>query len=137
VSERLLERRFPALPAELKATRHAVQVTLANCGMSEANTRDVVMALDEACQNVIRHAYGAERRGDIELAIDQQGDQLIFWLTDWAPAIDPARVRPRDLDDVRPGGLGTHLIREVMDAADFVTAPPGCGNLLKMVKRIA
>jgi sigma-B regulation protein RsbU (phosphoserine phosphatase) len=137
MSERLLERRFPAAPDELKATRHAVHAALADCGMSEANARDVVMALDEACQNVIRHAYGAERSGDIELAIEQQGDTLVIWLTDWAPPIDRTRVRPRDLDDLRPGGLGTHLIREVMDAADFVEPPPDCGNLLKMMKRIA
>ena len=58
-------------------------------------------------------------------------------LPDPGMQIDPAQVQPRDLDDVRPGGLGTHLIREVMDAADFVEAPPGCGNLLRMVKRIA
>ena len=50
--------------------------------------------------------------------------------------IDPAKVQPRDLDDVRPGGLGTFLIREVMDSAEFVEPPPGCGNLLRMVKRI-
>ncbi len=136
MNQRLLERRFRASPAELKATRHAVQGALATCGISESEARDVVMALDEACQNVIRHAYGAERSGDIELAIEREGDALVIWLTDWAPRIDPTRVRPRNLDDVRPGGLGTHLIREVMDAADFVEPPPGCGNLLKMVKRI-
>jgi sigma-B regulation protein RsbU (phosphoserine phosphatase) len=136
MSERLLDRRFPAVPSELKANRHAVMLALRACGMSEALTRDVVVALDEACQNVIRHAYGRERSGDIELAIERDGDCLVFLLTDWAPPIDPARIQPRDLDDVRPGGLGTHLIREVMDAADFVEAPSGCGNLLRMVKRI-
>lgn len=137
MSERLLERRFPAAPSELKATRHAVQNALADCGLSEALSRDVVMALDEACQNVIRHAYGSDRSGDIELAIERDDNDLVFLLTDWAPRTDPARVKPRDLDDIRPGGLGTHLIREVMDSADFVEAPPGCGNLLRMVKRIA
>jgi len=137
VSKRLLERRFAAAPGELKATRHAVQRALADFGMSEADARDVVMALDEACQNVIRHAYIEDGSGEIELAIEHEGDTLVFWLTDWAPRIDPVQVRPRDLDDVRPGGLGTHLIREVMDSADFVEPPPGCGNLFRMVKQIA
>ncbi len=50
--------------------------------------------------------------------------------------IDPKTVRPRDLDDVRPGGLGTHFIAEVMDDAKFERPPSGNGNLLIMVKRI-
>jgi sigma-B regulation protein RsbU (phosphoserine phosphatase) len=95
-----------------------------------------VLAVDEACQNVIRHAYGKEREGEIVLRIEQRGDELILSLIDFAPPIDPAKVQPRDLDDVRPGGLGTHLIREVMDSAEFVEPPAGCGNLLRMVKRI-
>ena len=65
-----------------------------------------------------------------------RGDELVLSLMDFAPPIDPAKVQPRDLDDVRPGGLGTFLIREVMDSAEFVEPPPGCGNLLRMVKRI-
>jgi sigma-B regulation protein RsbU (phosphoserine phosphatase) len=136
VSERLLELRFPARANELKRARRAVRQTLLGCGIGEAGVLDLVLALDEACQNVIRHAYGPEREGDIELAIERKGGELVFLLTDWAPRTDPTRVRPRDLEDVRPGGLGTFLIQEVMDSADFVEPPPGCGNLLRMVKRV-
>ena len=46
-------------------------------------------------------------------------------------------MKPRDLDDVRPGGLGTHFMAEVMDRVEFLTPPEGGGNLLRMVKRIA
>jgi sigma-B regulation protein RsbU (phosphoserine phosphatase) len=70
------------------------------------------------------------------LAVDRHGPELVFSLVDWAPRTDPRRVQPRSLEDVRPGGLGTHLIQEVMDSAEFVEPPPGCGNLLRMVKRI-
>ena len=94
------------------------------------------MAIDEACQNVIRHAYGETRTGDILLEVDREDDSLVFCLKDFAPPVDPSRIQPRDLEDVRPGGLGTHLIREVMDSAGFVDDPPGCGNLFRMVKRI-
>jgi sigma-B regulation protein RsbU (phosphoserine phosphatase) len=134
--QRLLELRFPAQPRELKAMREALRDRVLASGCSEATTADIVMAIDEACQNVIRHAYGPQRAGDIVLEVDRDGDCLVFRLTDFAPRIDPERVRPRHLDDVRPGGLGTHLIREAMDSAEFVEPPPGCGNLLRMVKRI-
>lgn len=134
--ERLVELRVPALPRELKRVRAALGEGVRACGASEGVARDVVMAVDEACQNVIRHAYGEGYRGDIVLEVDRVGDQLVISLIDFAPRTDPQRVRPRELDDVKPGGLGTFLIREVMDSAEFVEPPPGCGNLLKMVKRI-
>jgi sigma-B regulation protein RsbU (phosphoserine phosphatase) len=134
--ERILERRFPADPQELRAVRSAVRDSLLACGTRPACAEDCVMAIDEACQNIIRHAYGGHT-GDILLEIERVGDELVVCLTDFAPPVDRSRVKPRDLDDVRPGGLGTHLMREVMDRVEFAEPPPGCGNLLRMVKRIA
>ncbi len=133
----MLELRTPARAAELKRIRDAVRETALAAGCGSECAADIVMAVDEACQNIIRHAYGEEREGEIVLEIERQGEDLILSLVDFAPPIDPAQVKPRDLDDVRPGGLGTHLIRKVMDSADFIEPPPGCGNLLRMVKRIA
>ena len=69
-------------------------------------------------------------------ALPSMADALYFSLVDSAPRVDPARVRPRDLDDVRPGGLGTHFIQTVMDEAEFLEPPSGVGNLLRMVRRI-
>ncbi len=136
MGESLLDLRFPARAVELKPARHAVEAALLAFGCADTFARDVVLALDEACQNVVRPADGPERQGDSALAIERQGEDLVFTVTDWAPRIDSSKVRPRDLDDVRPGGLGTHLIQEVMDDTEFVDPPPGCGNVLRMVKRI-
>ncbi len=132
----VLELRTAARAAELKRIRDAVRETALTQGCGSECAADIVMAIDEACQNIIRHAYGKDRSGEIVLEVERQGEDLVFSLVDFAPRIDPARVKPRDLDDVRPGGLGTHLIREVMDSADFIEPPPGSGNLLRMVKRI-
>ena len=46
-------------------------------------------------------------------------------------------AQPRERDDLRPGGLGTHFIGEVMDEVEFMPPPADGGNLLRMVKRIA
>ncbi len=133
---RLLALRVPARANQLRRVREAVRKAVDGCGLSPNDADDVVLAVDEACQNVIRHAYKSEPDGEMVLEIDRSGTELIFSLRDFAPPIDPDKVRPRDLDDVRPGGLGTHLIRRVMDEADFAETPPGGGNLLRMVKRI-
>ena len=136
MSERVLELRFPAQAKELKTGREAVEERIRACGACPECARDVVMAVDEACQNVIRHAYVGEEEGPIDLTLDRSGDELVFSLRDFAPAVDPAQVKPRDLEDVRPGGIGTHLIRSVMDSTEFVKPDDGVGNLFRMVKRI-
>jgi sigma-B regulation protein RsbU (phosphoserine phosphatase) len=135
-SKRVLQLRFPARAVELKRVRDAIRESVEGCGCSAKSTADIVLATDEACQNIIRHAYRGDSDNVIELEVEHRGDSLVFSLTDHAPAIDPSRVKPRDLEDLRPGGLGTHFIRRVMDEVEFLRPASGCGNLLKMVRRI-
>ncbi len=132
----VLQLRVPAQAKELKRIREAARGCVERCGCSALSTADIVLALDEACQNIIRHAYDGRPDDVIELEIEHRGDQLIFSITDYAPAIDPTQIKPRDLDDVRPGGLGTHFIRRVMDEVEFLRPASGRGNLLRMVRRI-
>lgn len=127
---------FPSRPDRLKLVRNAVFDTALLCGCSEAVARDVVLAVDEACQNVIRHAYKGSPDGKVVLDIGQKGGNIFLSLRDYADPVDVSKVKPRDLDDLRPGGLGTHFIREVMDEVAFLTPPDGEGNVLRMVKRI-
>jgi sigma-B regulation protein RsbU (phosphoserine phosphatase) len=137
VSEgRVLNFTIRARSDELCRMRDAVRTCVEANGCSETPTADIVLVIDEACQNIIRHAYKGDPDGEIELQIDREGDHLVFELLDRAPPIDPEKVKGRDLDDVRPGGLGTHFIRELMDRADFLPRPEGAGNLLRMTKRI-
>jgi sigma-B regulation protein RsbU (phosphoserine phosphatase) len=135
-SKRVLQLRFPARAAELKRIREAVRGGVAGCGCSVKSTADIVLAIDEACQNIIRHAYCGDSDNAIELEVEHRGDSLVFSLADHAPAIDPNRVKPRELEDLRPGGLGTYFIRRVMDEVKFQRPASGRGNLLRMVRRI-
>ncbi|CAA7613361.1 ATP-binding protein [Magnetospirillum sp. UT-4] len=130
-----LDRLFPARPERLCDIRHAVAETASHLGCSDETVQDVVLAVDEACQNIIRHAYGGAP-GDIVVQLGRDDHRLVVRLIDFAPPVDVAKVCPRPLDELRPGGLGTHFIREVMDEVDFVTPPAGAGNMLQMVKRI-
>lgn len=132
----LLQRRFPARPSELRSVREAVRREALAQGCAPDCAGDVVAAVDEACQNIIRHAYAGREGGEIVLELERAGEELVVSLRDFAPPVDPSRVRPRDLDDLRPGGLGTHLIRELMDGAGFAPPPPDGGNLFRMSKRI-
>ena len=131
----LLRRLYRAEPESLALIRKAVTAALAGAEVAADTIGDVVLAVDEACQNVIRHAYGGSG-GQMIVEMRRKGCELTLDLLDFAPPVDRATVVPRDLDDIRPGGLGTHLIREIMDRADFVVPPEGGGNLLRMTKRV-
>jgi len=135
--DRLVRLAFPSEPARLRQVRDAVRRTAERSGCSADGVEDTVIAVDEACQNVIRHAYHGAADGEIVLEIYRKGDTLVIYLRDFAEAVDKDKISPRDLDDLRPGGLGTHFMREVMDEVKFMPPPADGGNLLRMVKRIA
>ena len=129
--------RIAANVASLKQVRRMVRRAAEVCGCSEACGRDIVIAVDEACQNVIRHAYGELAAGDIVVDVRREGELLSVNLVDFAPPVNLAQIRPRPLEELRPGGLGTHFIKECMDRIEYRAPPPGAGNRLWMAKMIA
>jgi sigma-B regulation protein RsbU (phosphoserine phosphatase) len=133
----ILRLRVPARPDRLRLIRAAVEQAAKFCGAPDAWTFDITMAVDEACQNIIRHAYGGRLdAGDIVIDFLRCGDVMEVHLMDFAEPVDPTKIKSRDLSEVRPGGLGVHLIKSVCDEARFVAPPPGVGNLFKLTKRL-
>jgi sigma-B regulation protein RsbU (phosphoserine phosphatase) len=132
----LIDFKFPAQPSWMKLARACVREACTKVGCTDTVTTDVVLAVDEACQNVIRHAYGGPSDEEIELSVRQRPGRLVFRLRDFAPTAAPGFIKPRDLEDIRPGGLGTHLIQEVMDDVQYLRPAQGEGNLLRLVKNI-
>ena len=126
------------IPAEgdlLELMRPALGAAGRAAGFSDDEIADLELAASEAVENIILHAYGVGHPGDITLAVHQLDDGLMLRIRDFAPKVDQAMIKPRPLDEVRPGGLGTHFIRAVMDDATFIPLPDGEGNLLELVKR--
>lgn len=136
INDKLLSLMFPARADRLKLVRRTVSEAAEFCGCGPDAARSVVIAVDEACQNVIRHAYGDTFEGEISLEMRREGGNVVILVRDFADPVDPGTIKPRALDDIRPGGLGTHFIREVMDEVTYADPPEGGGNLLRMVKRI-
>ncbi len=63
-------------------------------------------------------------------------DELIVRITDFAKPVDCYAIKSRAMDDIRPSGLGVHLMRKVMDEVRFLERPGGIGNVLEMKKKI-
>ena len=132
----LLELRFPAQADRLKLVRGSIRAAARMCGFNDTTAQNIVLAVDEACQNIIVHGYQGREDGEIVLCIARRADGIQVRLRDSAPLVDPATIKPRPLTDIRPGKLGSHFIREIMDSADYRPRPDGAGNILEMVKRL-
>lgn len=132
--ELLVEQQFAARLPVLKMIRASVLASARLCGFGTPEAQDIVLAVDEACKNVIVHGYKGDDAGEIALAIFRCEGGMVLHLRDFAPLVDPECVVPRDLDDVQPGKLGTHFIHSIMDSAELEPAPDGPGNLLRLAK---
>lgn len=134
---KLEEIRFTSNAEHLADVRNRVRDTIQWLGFNPEVLNCIVLAVNEACMNVIQHAYGPSHSGEVILEIFDTGREIVFRLTDFAPPVDKSKIRSRDLEDIRPGGLGVHLMNEVMDEVDFRNDPEGIGNVLVMKKRRA
>lgn len=134
-SSRILEMRFQSAAENLQEVRKEVRRAIGGLGFSPDDMNCLVLALNEACMNIIQHAYGPTSRGEIILEIFADPQSLTFRLTDFAAPVDKGCIKSRDLTDIRPGGLGVHLMSQVMDLVDFRNDPEGIGNILIMRKR--
>jgi sigma-B regulation protein RsbU (phosphoserine phosphatase) len=134
--EPLLELRFAAQADRLKLVRGSIRAAARMCGFNDTAAQNIVLAIDEACQNIIVHGYKGREDGEIVLYLARRRDGIQVSLVDSAPLVDPATITPRALTDIRPGRLGSYFIREIMDTADYRPRPDGAGNLLEMFKRL-
>ena len=128
--------RFSADPRALKQIRRRVHETALASGCNAKVAAELVLAVNEACMNIIQHAYKGDCSGAIVLEILNNGSELEFHLTDFAAPVDLAAIKPRPLDEIRPGGLGTHFIGSIMDEYVYGHLAGECGNYLRMRKKI-
>lgn len=108
-------------PRFLAATRALVGSVAQRIGFNACQCGQISLAVDEAMCNVITHGY--DRRDDGKLWLNlwpldtPPGIKVV--VEDLARQVDPGSIQPRDLDDIRPGGLGVHIIREIMDEVTY------------------
>jgi anti-sigma regulatory factor (Ser/Thr protein kinase) len=118
----------------LPIVRATVSQLAAIVGWNETETRGITMAVDEALSNVIRHAYHGRSDACIELHCIANENQLEVRIRDTGDAPDRSRICVREVGCDRIGGLGTHIIRDVMDTVSYESGPDG--NWFTAVKRL-
>lgn len=117
-----------AMPSDtryLSVVRGAIGPLAAVVGWDEDECRAITLAIDEAITNVIRHAYHNRPDGLIELECTENADGLEIILLDNGEAPDMSKICARELGCAVPGGLGTHIIRKVMDNVTYEAVAGG------------
>jgi serine/threonine-protein kinase RsbW len=129
---------FPGRHESLSEISAFVTEAAEAAGLPPKTVYEVQLAVDEACSNIIDHAYGGEGEGDIECTCHVTEDGLTVKLRDHGESFDPESISSpdlhADLEERTTGGLGLYFIRKLMDDVDFEFQEADGANLLTLVK---
>lgn len=131
----VLQLALPSDSSMLCVVRAAVARLAALLKFSDADCRSITRAVDEAMTNILRHSYKGRRDRPMALQFRRlqrgpdTGIEVLLW--DEGPPIDSPKLRPLD-NQLRPGGLGLHFIRQAMDTVEFSRV--GDANQLRLLK---
>ena len=130
---------FPVESSSLKEVRNFAREVLAKDNMFNSTKDDVVLALAEAAQNIVKHAYKdvTETKDIMQIKISFKDNELTIGFYDKGKPVNKENIKHRKLDDIKPGGLGTFFIKQIMDAAVFKKDEKGWVNHLVLTKKIS
>ena len=129
---------FLVSSASLKEVRTFSRDVFEKIQLPQDQKDELVLAIAEAAQNIVKHGYkDIENTTDrMEIKISLNNDQLEIGFFDKGKPVIPENIQHRKLDDIKPGGLGTFFIKQIMDAAVFKKDQKGWVNHLILTKKI-
>ena len=129
---------FPGRYDSLASISDFVAKAASEAGLDHKSVYAVQLAVDEACCNIIDHAYGGEGIGDVKCTVDVRDGEIVVILQDRGRPFNPEKVTAPNLNaplnKVKSRGAGLYLIRKMMDKV-YYESTPGSGNILTMQKR--
>lgn len=123
--------------ANLVVVRNFVSEAAFSSGIDEDTTNRIVLAVDEACTNIIRHAYKNINTKPIEVSIIQNKNKFEVVITDYGKPFDPNSIKNPDVKDYlknyKKGGLGMFLMRSLVDDVEY-RRDEGEKNVVRLIK---
>ena len=129
---------FVVHSSNLKEVRIFSRKVFEKINLPQEQKDELVLAIAEAAQNIVKHAYkGIEETNDkMQIKISFKDNQLEIGFFDKGKPVIPENIQHRKLDDIKPGGLGTFFIKQIMDEAIFKKNQKGWVNHLVLTKTI-
>ena len=133
--EALLEKNliFAGTPSELGSVRAAVRDFLSAAGIEEMQSERLVLGVDEACTNIIRHAHRGENL-PVQLKMQCLEGVLEFTLQDSGEPFHPLQRAANPHEEPTSGGFGLIIIEEVFDFVEYL--PQSQGTILRLRKNL-
>ena len=129
---------FQVSSSSLKEVRTFSRDVFEKINLPQEQKDELVLAIAEAAQNIVKHAYkGVEETTDtMQIKISLKDGDLEIGFFDKGKPVVPENIQHRKLDDIKPGGLGTFFIKQIMDNAVFKKDQKGWVNHLILTKKI-
>jgi len=123
----------------LSEIRDFVSSNASKAGISASTVDNIILAVDEACTNIIKHAYKLSPQGEINIRIEYDEEKFTVTIIDYGKSFEPNRIPLPDLQkyyrEHRVGGLGMYLMKSLMDNVEYTTVP-GKYNQVLLSKNI-
>jgi len=111
-----MKKSFSATTDNLKNIRSMLVDFLNNHKLPLKEIKEIELGTDEAVTNIIKHSYKEENKKNIiEVELEFSENKVIIHLYDNGTPVNEEKIKPRELSDVKPGGLGTYFINKIMD----------------------
>ena len=129
---------FLVSTASLKDVRTFSREVFEKINLPQDQKDELVLAIAEAAQNIVKHAYRdvTETSDRMEIKISLENGQLEIGFFDKGRPVEEKNVRHRKIDDIKPGGLGTFFIQQIMDAVVFKEGEKPWINHLVLTKNL-
>ena len=129
---------FQVSTASLKEVRTFSREVFEKINLPQDQKDELVLAIAEAAQNIVKHGYkGVDTTTDrMEIKISLKDNNLEIGFFDKGKPVIPENIQHRKLDDIKPGGLGTFFIKQIMDDAVFKKDEQQWVNHLVLSKKI-
>ena len=129
---------FLVSTASLKDVRTFSREVFEKINLPQDQKDELVLAIAEAAQNIVKHAYkdspDTEDKMVVQISCKENKLQIGFY--DMGTPVDPGKVKHREIDNVKPGGLGTFFIQQIMDAVEFKDGKKPWINHLVLTKQL-
>ena len=129
---------FLVRSSSLKDVRSFCREVFEKLNLDQNLKDELVLAIAEAAQNIVKHAYknAPDTEDKMEIKISLANGNLEIGFFDKGRPVEKDKIRHRKIDDIKPGGLGTFFIQQIMDAVVFKEGSKPWINHLVLTKKL-
>ena len=126
-----MKKSYPATLSNLKKIRATIKDFLKIYEVDLKIIKNIQLAVDEAVTNIIKHAYKGENKNNIiKIELEYKNKKFLIHLYDNGIKVDKKDIKPRSLDNIKPGGLGIYFIDQLMDETKYLKSNKWINHLV-------